>query len=89
MFVKAKLGPRWEYIKFIPDRDRVNYCFDILSVEPKYLNDERRTKQMIREALRQLEDFFSKGVLKGFDKDYNMNKGEVAVVEELEDLDEE
>ena len=83
MFIKEKLGPRWEYIQFIPDRERVSYCLDILSAEPKYLNDERRTKQMIREALRQLEDFFSKGVLHGFNKEYNMKKGEVAVVEEI------
>ena len=87
MFIKEKLGPMWEYIQRVPDENRVKYCFDILSADPKYLQDEKKTQNLIREALRQLEKFFSKPRIEY--SDTPIEKGEVAVLEEeiIEDPD--
>ena len=47
------------------------------------MRDERQSKTMIREAIRQLEKFFGGGPLKDLDgSDVPVEKGEVAVVDE-------
>ena len=71
-----------DYIQKVPDNARIKYCLDILSENPSYLKDEEKTKNLIREALRQLDKFFSKPRI-SFEDTEPINKGNVAIVEEV------
>lgn len=83
MVIKEKLGPMWDYIQKVPDEYRVKYCLDIISEDTKYLRDEEGSKNLIREALRQLERFFRQPK-----NPYELTKSE-DVIEIERDLNEE
>lgn len=80
MAIKEVLGPRWAYIQRVPEKDTIKYCLDLLP--SRYMRDERNSKAMIREAIRQLEKFFGGGPLKDLDGNYPVEKADIAVVDE-------